>query len=120
MIYKMQKDNCGRLLGSRSYPRTICFILILSNESKFLSNESIFFELIEVLVIEHLESAVRNQYLRYADTLWSLVVLQDGCYDTWQGESRTVQGVAKLNLLVLCMAVAAVETVSLVALEVRY
>ena len=77
-------------------------------------------ELIEVLVVEHLESAVRNQYLRYADTLWSLVVLQDGCYDTWQGESRTVKGVAKLNLLVLCMAVAAVESVSLVALEVRY
>lgn len=79
-----------------------------------------FIELIEVLVIEHLESAVRNQYLRYADTLWSLIVLQDGCYDTWQGESRTVKGVAKLNLLVLCMAVAAVESVSLVALEVRY
>ena len=79
-----------------------------------------FIELIEVLVIEHLESAVRNQYLRYADALWSLVVLQDGCYDTWQGESRTVKGVAKLNLLVLCMAVAAVESVSLVALEVRY
>ena len=79
-----------------------------------------FIELIEVLVIEHFESAVRNQYLRNADTLWSLVVLQDGCYDTWQSESRTVQGVAELNLLVLCMAIAAVEAVSLVALEVRY
>ena len=79
-----------------------------------------FIELIEILVVEHFESAVRNQYLRYADALWSLVVLKDGCYDTWQGESRTVKGVAKLNLLVLCMAVAAVETVGLVALEVRY
>ena len=79
-----------------------------------------FIELIEILVVEHFKSAVRNQYLRYADTFWSLVVLQDGCYDTWQGESRTVQGVAKLNLLVLCMTVAAVETVGLVALEVRY
>ena len=79
-----------------------------------------FIELIEILVVEHFESAVRNQYLRYADTLWSLVVLQDGCYDTWQGESRTVQCVAKFNLLVLCMTVAAVEAVSLIALKVGY
>lgn len=75
--------------------------------------------LVEVLVIEHLESAVRYQYLRYADTLWSLVVLQDRGYDTWQGEGRAIQCVAKLNLLVICMAIAAVQTVSLVALEVR-
>ena len=88
--------------------------------NRISSNESMFIELIEILVVEHFESAVRNQYLRYADALWSLVVLQDGSYDTWQGESRTVKGVAKLNLLVLCMTVAAVETVSLVAFEVRY
>ena len=88
--------------------------------NRISSNESMFIELIEILVVEHFESAVRNQYLRYADALWSLVVLQDGCYDTWQGESRTVKGVAKLNLLVLGMTVAAVETVGLVALEVRY
>ena len=88
--------------------------------NRISSNESMFIELIEILVVEHFESAVRNQYLRYADALWSLVVLQDGGYDTWQGESRTVKGVAKLNLLVLCMTVAAVETVGLVALEVRY
>ena len=88
--------------------------------NRISSNESMFIELIEILVVEHFESAVRNQYLRYADALWSLVVLQDGCYDTWQGESRTVQCVAKLNLLVLCMAVAAVEAVSLIALEVGY
>ena len=68
-----------------------------------MSIQSFSFELVEVLVIEHLESAVRNQYLRHTDTLWCLVVLQDSCYDTWQGESRTVQGVAKLNLLVLCL-----------------
>ena len=88
--------------------------------NRISSNESMFIELIEILVVEHFESAVRNQYLRYADALWSLVVLQDGCYDTWQPESRTVKGVAKLNLLGLCMTVAAVETVGLVALEVRY
>ena len=79
-----------------------------------------YFKLIEIFIIKHLESAVRNQYLRHADTLWCLVVLQDGCNDTWQGESRTVQGVSKFNLLVLCMAIAAVETVCLIALEVRY
>ena len=88
--------------------------------NRCFSNESKLIELIEILVVEHFESAVRNQYLRYADALWSLVVLQNGCYDAWQGESRTVKGVAKLNLLVLCMTVAAVETVGLVALEVRY
>ena len=57
-----------------------------------------------VIITSAAIDAVRNQYLRYADALWSLVVLQDGCYETWQGESRTVKGVAKLNLLVLCMA----------------
>ena len=118
----MQKDNIGYLCGSRSYPRTIYVIFVFRMFCIIGKNRKSYryVKLIEIFVIKHLETAVWNQYLRYADTLWSLVVLQDGCYDAWQGESRTVQGVAKLNLLVLCMAIAAVEAVSLIALEVGY
>ena len=117
MVLKMQKDNYDHLLKAVEVI-LVQYVFVFLIEWMYI--QSVWFELVEVLVIEHLESAVRNQYLRHADTLWSLVVLQDGCYDTWQGESRTVQCVAKLNLLVLSMAVAAVEAVSLIALEVGY
>lgn len=38
------------------------------------------------LVIEHLETTVRNEYLWYTNTLWGLVVLDDSCNDTWQSK----------------------------------
>ena len=52
---------------------------------------------LEVLVVEHVESAVRNENLRYADAFRSLIVLDNGGNDTRKSESRTVESVAKLG-----------------------
>ena len=39
---------------------------------------------LEVLVVEHLESAVGDEYLGYAYAFRGLIVLNDCCNDAWQ------------------------------------
>ena len=73
---------------------------------------------LEVLVVEHVESAVRNENLRYANAFWSLIVLDNGGNDTRKSESRTVESVAKLGLSGLGVAITAMQTVCLIAFEV--
>ena len=55
-----------------------------------------------------------------ADTLLRLVVLQQGSHDAGQGEGTAVQGVADLRLLCLAVAIAALQTVGLIGVEVAY
>ena len=74
----------------------------------------------EVLVIEDFETAVGHQTLGYTDAFFRLVVLDDGGHDTGQRQCRTVQGMAEFCLLGLGVAVAALQAVGLVALEVGY
>ena len=76
--------------------------------------------LFEVLVVEHLESAVGHEYAWHLDAVGRLVVLEDGGDDAGQGEGRAVEGVAQLNLLVVGVTVAAVQAVGLIALKVRH
>ena len=85
----MQKNNIGYLCGSRSYSRTIYVIFVFRMFCIIEKNRKSYryFKLIEIFVIKHLETTVWNQYLRYADSFWGLIVLQDGCYDTWQSKS---------------------------------
>ena len=71
-----------------------------------------------VLVIKHLEATVRNEHLRYADTLRCLVVLKNRGNDTRQSECGAVERMAELDLLAVSTAETAVQTVSLIALEV--
>lgn len=73
---------------------------------------------LEVLVVEHVESAVRNENLRYANAFRSLIVLDNGGNDTRKSESRTVESVAKLGLSGLGVAITAMQTVGLIAFEV--
>ena len=73
---------------------------------------------LEVLVVEHVESAVRNENLRYANAFRSLIVLDNGGNDTRKSESRTVERVAKLGLSGLGVAITAMQTVGLIAFEV--
>ena len=73
---------------------------------------------LEVLVVEHVESAVRNENLRYANAFRSLIVLDNGGNDTRKSESRTVESMAKLGLSGLGVAITAMQTVGLIALEV--
>ena len=70
------------------------------------------------LSIYHVASHVRDQSLWHLDALGSLVVLEDGCHDTGKGESRAIESVAELNLLVLGMTIAALEAICLVSVEV--
>ena len=60
----------------------------------------------EVVIVEQIEAAVGNEYLRDADSVGRLIVLDDSRYDTRQGESRSVERVTKFNLFVFCVAVA--------------
>lgn len=66
----------------------------------------------------HVASHIWNQSLGHLDAIGSLVVLEDGSHDTREGERRTVEGVAKLNLLVLGMAIATLEAIGLIGVEV--
>lgn len=73
---------------------------------------------LEVFVVEKLEAAVGNENLRHADAFGRLVVLYDGSHDTGQSQGRTIERMAELYLLVIGMAVAAVQAIGLIALEV--
>lgn len=80
----------------------------------------VFVFLFKVFVVKHLKSAVGYKYLRYADSLRCLVILHDRGDDTRQGKGRAVQRMAQLYLLVVGMAIAAMQPVGLVAFEVGY
>ena len=54
-----------------------------------------------------------------SDTFLCLVVLEEGSDDTREGEGRAVERVAERYFLVLCAAVAAVQAVRLIGVEVR-
>ena len=71
-----------------------------------------------IFLVDEVKTCVRAQNLRYADTLWSLVILEEGCYDTWQSQRRAIEGVSQLGLLVSIL-VAELEAVCLERLEVR-
>lgn len=60
--------------------------------------DKVFGDLIH-LVVNHLEAAIWHENLWHAYALGGLVVLQYRGNDARQGKSRTVEGVAKLNLL---------------------
>lgn len=49
--------------------------------------------------VDHVKSAVGNQCFRNPDTLRSLMVFQQGCYDAGQCQCRSVQCVAKFGFL---------------------
>ena len=70
------------------------------------------------LVIEHFKATVRHENLRHADAFWCLVVLKNRSHDARQCKSRAVERVAKFYLLVVRTTEAAVQTISLVALEI--
>lgn len=77
-------------------------------------------ELIKILVVEHLEAAVRHEYARHFDSVGSLIVFYNRCHDSWQGQCRAIQCVAQFYLLVVGSAIAAVQTISLITFEVGY
>ena len=70
-----------------------------------------------MLLVNDVETRVGNKCLRNADAFGCLVVFEDGSNDARQGEGGTVEGVAELHFL-FCVAVAALEAVGLVSVEV--
>ena len=68
-------------------------------------------------LVDDVEASVRHECLRNADAFRGLVVLEQRSHDARQGESGAVERVAERHLLV-GVAVAAVQTVGLVAFEV--
>ena len=72
------------------------------------------------LLINNIKSKIRSQALGHDDAVGRLVVLQQGGDDARQGKGRAVQRVAELGLLGCCVAVAALQAVSLIGVEVRY
>ena len=69
------------------------------------------------VLLNHITSHVGLQRLRNADTLWSLEVFKQSSYDTRQSQSRTIQCVAQLNLLV-CIAIATLQTIGLLTIKI--
>ena len=67
--------------------------------------------------VDDREAGVLLQALRHADTLGSLVVLEQGSQDARQGESRAIERVAEVSLLVLT-TIAALEAIGLISVEV--
>ena len=84
---------------------------------KIERNEVITF-LVDFNLINYFKSTVRNQRLRNANALGGLVIFKECCNDAWERKSRTIEGVAEFGLLV-GIAIAALEAVCLVAVEVR-
>lgn len=74
--------------------------------------------LLKILIVQHLETAIRDKTPWNTDALRGLVVLDYCSYDAWQCQCRAVESVAKLNFLVVGMTIAAFQTVCLIALEV--
>ena len=74
---------------------------------------------LELFVVDDIKTAIRYEGLRDANAFLCLVVLQNSGHDTWQSESRTVERMTKLGFLSLSITVAALQTVSLIGVEVR-
>ena len=55
-----------------------------------------------------------------ADAFGALVVFEQGSHDARQGQSRTIESVAEGGLLVVLAAIAALEAVGLVGVEIAY
>ena len=70
-----------------------------------------------VVLVDDVEAGVGHEYLGNADSFGSLVVFEQSSYDARQSESRTVEGVAERDFLV-CVTVAAVQAVCLIAFEI--
>ena len=68
--------------------------------------------------IYQLASHVWNKGFWHTDAFGRLVVFENCCNNAREGKGRTVEGVAEFNLLVLSTAVAAMETVGLVTIEI--
>ena len=64
-----------------------------------------------------LKASVRHESLWNAYALFCLVIFQNGCHDAWEGESRTVECVTELHLLV-SIAVATLESIGLISVKV--
>ena len=71
-----------------------------------------------MLLFYHVATHIRNESLRDAYAFLSLEVFEDRSNDTRESESRTVECVAKFSLLGLAVAEAALESVSLVSVEI--
>ena len=76
--------------------------------------------ILKILVVKHLESAIRHEHLGHPYAFGSLVVLHYCSHDARQGERRAVKRMAQFGLLGLGIAVTALQAVGLVALEVAY
>ena len=70
-------------------------------------------------LLNHIATHVRHQRLRDANTFRRLVVFQQGGYDTRQCQRASVQRMAEMYLLV-GIAVAALQAVGLIGIEVGY
>lgn len=73
-----------------------------------------------VTLLDHVGSHIGLESLGDADAFLTLIVLEEGSYDAGKSERTTVEGVAEFDLLVLSVAVAAVETIGLIAVEVAH
>ena len=69
------------------------------------------------LLVNDIETGVRLESLGDTDAFGSLVILEEGSHDAWQCQSRAVEGVAQMSLLVVA-TVAAFEAVGLISLKV--
>ena len=71
-----------------------------------------------LLLSNHIRAEVGLESSGDSDTFLCLVVLEEGGDDTREGEGRAVERVAERNFLVLCAAVAAMQAVRLIGVEI--
>ncbi len=77
------------------------------------------FYAVSYLSVDNIESGIFAQALGHYDTFGCLVVFEQCSHNTGQCESRTVESMAEMSLLVIA-TVTAFETVGLICFEVRY
>ena len=68
-------------------------------------------------IVNPVESCVWTENLRDDDSVFGLIVLEEGGHDTRKSERTSVQSVAELGLAIL-VTIAEVQSVCLVGLEV--
>ena len=71
-------------------------------------------------LVNHIEACVGNQCSGNTNAVGSLVVLQEGCHDARKSQGRTIERVANLSLLVVGSAIAALQSVGLIGVEISY
>ena len=76
------------------------------------------YDLIQSL-IDNIEPAIRNQHFGYLYTFGGLVILQQGCHDTGQCQSATVQRMAQMRFLI-GSTITAFQPIGLIAFEIGY